>query len=227
LLSATDPILIPDIRLSLEKYDEIFYLKRTDGFENAVLAEQNAAVFETKAHTTVKSRLIDLKKDIIQFLSKGRWLDVINSCQQVAQEYENDAELSQFMAKALVVLGHLEKAKAAGETSARLNDLDPHTHLLLGAIYMQLGEYNNAESACRKTIFLNYDFVEAHYQLAQVLLYQGRGKQAIRMLEKSLTLAARMEPDRKVHNVLPLTYAGFTDILTHELRFYKKYAGNL
>lgn len=226
LLSATDPIMVPDNRLRLEKYDENFYLKRTDAFNDSILPEANSIVYEHSDHKLEidrKKSLIDLKQDIIQFLNGAQWQKVIDCCQLAVQVYEHDAELLQFLAKAVLETGDLEKAKAAAEHSLRLNELDPHTYLLLGAILIQLGDYESAESAFRKTIFLNYDFVEAHYQLAQALLYQGRGQHAIKAFEKTLHLVKQMDPDRRIHNVLSLTYAGFAEILCHELAFYKKY----
>jgi chemotaxis protein methyltransferase CheR len=93
---------------------------------------------------------------------------------------------------------------------------------LYGLILLQLNLHDEAEKAFRQTIFLNYDFMEAHYQLGQVLLYKGQQKQAIKAISNALYLAEQNDGRRPVHNVITLTYASFAEAIKNELSVLNK-----
>lgn len=150
-------------------------------------------------------------------LANNQWQEVLALSEQALINNPANSDLAQFKAKALVNLGLLEQAKIACEESIKLNDLDPHSYLLYGLILLQLNLYDEAEKAFRQTIFLNYDFMEAHYQLGQVLLYKGQQKQAIKAIKNALHLAEQGDKQRPVHNVITLTYAGFAEAIKNEL----------
>ena len=66
--------------------------------------------------------------------------------------------------------------------------------------------------------------MEAHYQLGQLLLQRGQKKPAIKSIQNALALAAQEDPDRPIHNVIPLTYSRFSDVMRNELELIKNEA---
>ncbi len=230
MLSATDPVNFPNAPLKLEIFGDVHFFKASSLLPDSAPA--------TKQHTYLTPETIkpagkssgqsdtnDLnqnKQNIILALQTGNWEQVLATCEQLRVESPDDSEVFQFQAKALLNLGRLKEAKRACEKSIQLDPLEPHSYLLLGIIELQQGAHNDAEAALKKTIFLNAEFMEAHYQLGQIMLYKGDNQQAMKYIKNALKLAQQGNPSRPVHNVFSLTYAGFAEMLKNELLVHQQ-----
>lgn len=233
LLSVTDPIDSFCSELRKEKCGEVFYFRRKNHLEAEVETQAIVNITETFSlihpndATTICSESIkneikvdeleQIKKKIIPLLANALWFQVIERCDMALLKHSLDADLYQFKAKALVNVGQFNEAKLACEKSISCDDLDAHSYLLYGLILLQLEFHDDAEKAFRQTIFLNHDFMEAHYQLGQVLLYKGQKKQAIKAINNALKLIEQGDKNQPVHNVITLTYGNFSQIIKNEL----------
>lgn len=233
MLSVTDPVNFSCLELNKEKWGEVFYFKRKNEFlveetqDDSYYSETSLSSFDNIDSASIVSQpvkdepqsddLEEIKKKVIPLLRKSLWSQVIESCNLALVNYSKDADLHQFKAKSLVNLGQFNEAKLACEKSIVCDDLDPHTYLLYGLILLQLELYDEAEKAFRQTVFLNHDFMEAHYQLGQVLLYKGQKKQGVKAIKNALKLAEEGDKNQPVHNVITLTYASFSEIIKNEL----------
>jgi tetratricopeptide (TPR) repeat protein len=232
MLSVTDPMNLNIPQLTAKQKDDTFYFERIDEFAEIapVISEpfvQILPALQSETHIPDKpvEDFAQIKTKILVFLANGQWHEVLTLSSQALLNHPRKSDLAQFKAKALVNLGLLEKAKQACEDSIRFDELDPHSYLLYGLILLQLNLHDEAEKAFRQTIFLNYDFMEAHYQLGQVLLHKGQQKQGIKAIKNALQLAEEGDGQRPVHNVIALTYASFAESIKNELSVLDKGRG--
>lgn len=226
LLSATDPMQEASTLFQPEKFGNVFYFKLkpeiNDFQPQAKINTGNAFSYETAPSSPATITLNDKKQEIIKQLATGDWSMALEVVDQSILLYQQDADLYQFKAKCLTNLGQMIDARDACEKSIQINPMEPHSYLLFGLILIQLDLYEDAENAFRKTIFLNSSFMEAHYQLGQVLLYKNKKKEAIKSIQNAITLASKENPDRPIHNVIALTYSGFSQVMKNELELINK-----
>jgi len=234
MLSVADPMQLECENFALKQIDDVFFFEKHWGGDvvgeeiNAVQANYSTTevnVAPMIVQSTIADKPLSLeacKQEIIPLLSAANWPGALSLVRKHLESYEQDAELYQFKAKCLVNLGQIFEAKIACEQSILYDSVEPHTYLLYGLILIQLGLLADAEKAFRQTIFLNNAFMEAHYQLGQLLLKKGQKSMAIKSIQNALDLAAEEAPDRPIHNVIPLTYSHFSDVMRNELEVLKK-----
>lgn len=230
MLSATDPVNFQNAPLKLETYGDVCFFKARSLLSDSAPATKQQRyltpeIIKQAGNSPGPGEINDLnqyKQNIILALKTGDWEQVLVTCEHAQAKSSDDSEVFQFQAKALLNLSRLQEAKLACEKSIQLDPLEPHSYLLLGIIELQQGGHNEAEVAFKKTIFLNADFMEAHYQLGQIMLYKGDSRQAMKYIKNALKLAQQGNPNRPVHNVFSLTYAGFAEMLKNELLAHQK-----
>lgn len=160
--------------------------------------------------------------EVIELLRAERWDVVVRKVDELAAQKGMDAELAQHKAKALANLGQMEEAARESEASLALAPLDKHTHLITALIMMELGKLDKAQEALRKALFLDANFVEAHFQNGLLQLRLGERKAGLRSLSNALELAERLDPQRQVHNAPGLVFGRLADILRKELHMYQE-----
>jgi len=231
LLAASDPLHIKTQGLGLETEGDVFYFKKKllTYQHNSVPSSQVEVVkrnalpiklSDKKNSIKVTSKadnLKTIKSSIIRELSKADWVTALLIIEKTLVTYTNDSDLYQFQAKCLTNMGRMKAAKVACEKSIEYDMLEPHSYLLYGLILMQLGLFSKAEQAFRQTIFLNNSFMEAHYQLGQLLLRQGLKTEAVKFIQNAIDISNKEPADRPIHNVITLTYAGFSQAMKSEL----------
>jgi len=220
ILAAADPLFFDTNNLVQEKKDNVFFLRKKPLFSASITPPFVAPKIQSTPKSNNQISALDLDKSkrlIIKHLSVGEWQAGLHQVNEALESDTQDAELLQFKAKCLINLGQMSAAQKACEQSIVEDDVEPHSYLLYGLILLQRGLLSEAETAFRQTIFLNNAFMEAHYQLGQILLKKGQKKLAIKSIQNALVLAALEKPDRPIHNVIPLTYSSFSDIMKNEL----------
>ncbi len=160
--------------------------------------------------------------EVIKLLRAERWDAVVSKVDELAARDGMDAELAQHKAKALANLGLMEDAAREGEASLAMAPLDKHTYLITALIMVELGKLDKAQEALRKALFLDSNFVEAHFQNGLLQLRLGERKAGLRSLSNALELAERLDPQRQVHNAPGLVFGRLAEILRKELHMYQE-----
>jgi len=88
----------------------------------------------------------------------------------------------------------LEKCAAA----LRERPMDATAHYVHAAVLEELGNMDDAEDALRRTLYLDPNFIVAHFMRGHVLARLGRSKAAFRHFAAAARLTARCEPDQEV-----------------------------
>jgi serine/threonine-protein kinase len=121
----------------------------------------------------------------------GRPREGLELYERLAAERPDDPGLHYHWGRALLALGHLEKAEAALRRAIALNPDFPVFYYPLGDLLDRQGKYAQAEQAFRTATRLSPKFHQAHHALALVLERQGRRAAAELALREAVRLAPR------------------------------------
>lgn len=102
-------------------------------------------------------------------------------------------------------LGELAEAVKWCEKAIAANKLYPAAHYLLATIHQELGQVEIAAQSLMRTLYLDPDFVLAHFALGNLCLSQGRRHEAERHFDNALALLHSLP-----HDELPLEASGLT-----------------
>lgn len=129
---------------------------------------------------------------------------------------------SDFIAQA-TQLANTGKLKEAIELCQKMfkaeptNKLNYYTYALAMS---ELDELSEAESALRKTLFLDNEFVAGHFQLGLLLLRKNQHEAGLKSLKNALAIAECKNSDEFVPGSPDLSYSQFADILRNEISLY-------
>ncbi len=99
------------------------------------------------------------------------------------------------MARLYADQGRLFEAQAQCEQALALNKLDAGCHYLLAAIFIERRNFSEAEQALLRALYLEPDFVLAHFSLGNLARTTGRNSLASRHFEHALRLLQRYSPE--------------------------------
>ena len=104
-----------------------------------------------------------------------------------SREHE-EREMPWRQARACADEGRLAEAVEWGEQAIAADKLNPAHYYLLAAICQEQGQSETAERALRRALYLEPDFVLAHFALGNLCLSGGRQREARRHFGNALTL---------------------------------------
>ncbi len=100
------------------------------------------------------------------------------------------------LARALANQGNLAEAKEWCEKAVILDKLNPDLHYLLGIILYELGRLDAAMASLKRSLYLDQDFILAHFTLANINRSAERFKESNKNYKNALALLDAMAPDR-------------------------------
>lgn len=157
---------------------------------------------------------------ITTLLGREAWQEALTAIADQAAAGEDSALLRQFRAKALANLGRSHEALEACDASLALDAGDKHSHFLRALILLELHRLPAAEEALRRTLYLDRQFLEAHYQLGLLQMRRGQRQSGLKSMQNALSIAERTRPDRRLHDAAGRDHERMAAILRHELRMY-------
>lgn len=157
---------------------------------------------------------------LIQLLGKDAWAEALASIQQQQDKGDDSALIWQFRAKALANLGRARDALEACEASLARDAADKHTHFLRAMALLEAHRLPEAEEALRRTLYLDRNFVEAHYQLALLQMRRGHRQAGLKSMRNALAIAERTTPERRLHDAGGRDHERMAAILRQELNMY-------
>jgi chemotaxis protein methyltransferase CheR len=111
-------------------------------------------------------------------------------------------------------LGELTEAIKWCEKAITANKLKPAAHYLLATIHQELGQSETAMQSLMRTLYLDPDFVLAHFALGNLCLSQGRRREAERHFDNALSLLTPHSQDELLPESDGLTAGRLTEIIT-------------
>jgi tetratricopeptide (TPR) repeat protein/predicted AlkP superfamily phosphohydrolase/phosphomutase len=93
------------------------------------------------------------------------------------------------LARALLLRGDLEQARAEAETALREEPANKQAHLILSGVAVREGDLRGAEAQLRKALEIDPAFALAHSKLGEALQKQGRDDEALAAFRKAVEIA--------------------------------------
>ena len=106
----------------------------------------------------------------------------------LASKQGDPREAPALMARACANQGKLTEAVEWCERAIAADKLNPANQYLFAAIQQELGQSNAATQSLKRALYLDPDFVLAHFALGNLRLAQGRHREAERHFDNALTL---------------------------------------
>ena len=125
----------------------------------------------------------------------GRWTDAEHLLLALGV---TSGERRLLMARIQANQGKYGEALAWCQQALEENKSNPQIHYLLALIRQEMGEMEEAMRALRSALFLDPDFVAAHYALGTLALAAQRAGDARRHFRNALTLLSRMPEEEEV-----------------------------
>jgi len=160
-------------------------------------------------------------KNIIQMLTSEIWQEALESINTRISIGDDNALIWQFKGKALANLGHTKEALKACNLSIQHDPEDKHTYFIQALVYMEARRFDKAEEALRRTLYLDRQFVEAHYHIGLLHLLQGKRESGLKSMHNALEIAENADPNRSLHDAAGMNHARMVTILRNELRMYQ------
>ena len=113
--------------------------------------------------------------------------------------------------------GEIERAGAQCHQLLKTHKLNPTCHLYHALIIEQLDQHSSCEQSLRRAIYLDRNFVLAHYYLGLTLQRLGRQGEAARSSRNARQLLATLDRDRVIEDADGLTVAELDDIARMQL----------
>lgn len=133
---------------------------------------------------------------------------------QVQASLEDERGLPLRMARDCANQGRLGEALEWCEQAIAADKLNPAHHYLLATILQEQGQHDTAIQSLMRALYLDPDFVLAHFALGNLHHSQGRYRQAQRHFENVLLLLRRHPPDETLPEADGLTAGRLAEITT-------------
>lgn len=126
----------------------------------------------------------------------------------------DERETPSIMARSCANRGQLGEALEWCAQAIAADKLNPAHHYLLATVLQEQGQHDNAIQSLMRALYLDPDFVLAHFALGNLHQSQGRYRQAQRHFENVLLLLRRHPPDETLPEADGLTAARLAEIAT-------------
>jgi chemotaxis protein methyltransferase CheR len=115
--------------------------------------------------------------------------------------------------RALADQGKLNEALALCAEALAADKLDPGLHFLRASILQELNRFDEAGVSLKRTLYLDQNFLLAHFALGNLGLRQGKARAAKKHFENVLTLLKENRPEDILPESEGLTAGRFREII--------------
>jgi chemotaxis protein methyltransferase CheR len=157
---------------------------------------------------------------ITKLLNDNAWQEALDAINNYQGHAVNSVFFLNAKAAALANLGQLELACKTCQQSLANDPVNPHTHFTLAMILLEQNHFSEAETALRKVLFLDPQFVAGHFQLGLLLIRNEQKNEGIKSLKNALTITLSQAPSTSVEGFKNINYGHLAEILKREIDLY-------
>jgi chemotaxis protein methyltransferase CheR len=143
----------------------------------------------------------EIYQEALSLYEKGRYEESAQELSKVLSKDQNEdngflltPESMALMAKALANLGKLDQAKTWCEQAIHAEKLQPAHYYLLATIYQEQGHLGECMKSLKQTLYLDPEFVLAHFALGSFTKKRGKRDDSRKHLENARSLLLSMDP---------------------------------
>jgi chemotaxis protein methyltransferase CheR len=129
----------------------------------------------------------------------GRYEQAAAEIREFLAAGRSDADALELLAKSYANLGKFAEARKCCEDALAADKLRAHNHYLMSIILLEVGEPAEAAAALKRTLYIDHDYVLAHFALGNLNRQEGRERESQRYFGNTLRLLEVRDP----HEVLP------------------------
>jgi chemotaxis protein methyltransferase CheR len=143
---------------------------------------------------------------------------VLNSVKKTIDFLKNDVPKVLLLIRTYANLGELTEGLDLCREALKIHKLDPNLHCIHATICMALGENQEAIKSFKSTLFIEPNYVAAHYMLGTLEHKEKNYKASRKSFRRALELLELFDPDEELLGAEELTAARAKDLIENTLR---------
>lgn len=128
------------------------------------------------------------------YFDRGLYSEAIDDLLALAADQTNNLPVVSLLARALANQGRVAEALTWCELWLANDKLDARAHYLRAVIQLELANQDQARHSLQRAIYIQPDFVVAHFALGSLARSRGRRHEAVRHFGNTRQLLARLQP---------------------------------
>lgn len=143
----------------------------------------------------------------------GNYYDILLSKEIEQSDLYLSSRLMAMMARAFANLGELNEALIWCQKAISINKLNPDFYYLLATILQEQGNIEEAITALNRAIYVDYDFVLAHFAMGNLKRLLGNDKESDKYFNNTLELLHNYEKEDILQEAEGITAGRLADII--------------
>lgn len=152
-------------------------------------------------------------EEALMLYENGRYAEVVEKIGSLAS-LDHDTKAKTLLARAYANQGILTEALEWCEKAIATDNLNPGCHYLRATILQELGQVEEAMKSLKRALYLDQDFVLAHFGLGNLNKLQGKFRESEKSFENALMLAKRFRKDEILPGSEGVTAGRLSEIIT-------------
>ncbi|MBI4204302.1 MAG: tetratricopeptide repeat protein [Betaproteobacteria bacterium] len=145
---------------------------------------------------------------------EGRYAEAADILLASIDRHAHEPAAFSLLARALANQGELTDALAWCDRWIAADKLDPAAHYLHAVVFVERGDIERARSSLQRALYLQPDFVLAHFTLGNLARRRGKSEDADKHFANALDLLRRYQPGDQVPEADGLTAGRLTETIT-------------
>jgi len=155
----------------------------------------------------------DAYKDALMLYRQGNYAQAVDKLtDQASQDHDTKAMI--LLARAYANYGKSVTALEWCEKAIAIERLNPGCHYLHAMILQERGQVEEAIKSLRRTLYLDQDFVLAHFAIGNLCKQQGNIKESDKHFENALALLGKLKNDEILPESEGITAGRLSEIIT-------------
>ncbi|MCL5024404.1 MAG: tetratricopeptide repeat protein [Nitrospirae bacterium] len=144
---------------------------------------------------------------------RGRYADAEAKIRSLLNVRNDNGPALALLSRVYANRGRLTEARECCEKAVSADKLNPAYHYLLATILQEIGLPAESEACLKRTLYLDQDFVLAHFALGNLSLRQGKKGESRRHFRNALSVLRRSRPDEIVPESEGITVGRMREII--------------
>ncbi|MGR3177462.1 MAG: CheR family methyltransferase [Candidatus Anammoxibacter sp.] len=159
----------------------------------------------------------DLYVSALDMFQQGRYDESVKLLLDITANKEDDIKAITLITQSYANKGELDQALEWSNKAISIDKMNPACHYLNATILLEQGRTVEVANALKRTIYLNNDFILAHFMIGNIFSQQGKLKQSDKHFKNALILLSACEPE----DILPYSEGMTAGRLTETIRSMK------
>ncbi|HAL56791.1 MAG TPA: chemotaxis protein CheR [Bacteroidetes bacterium] len=211
---AQSPGLVPDqeIRKSIGRLYELALSREPQIAQEQTTVDASVAPVEAQESRIGNQEESEYTESTIAF-EQGRYPEAAEKLLSLLSRLPDDAKSLALLTHVYANLGRLAEAKELCERAIANDKLLPRYHYLLATILMALGETDRAMKSFKRVLYLDQNFILAHFALGNLTRRQRRFKESKRHYKNALSLLGSCRPEESPPEAEGMTAARLKEFI--------------